>query len=323
VESISFLKILEEKKQKAKKSRWSEHSRIRDMFSFSKLFGGTSKLVEELHAAIDRGNREVAASVLSRLDDSESSAHVLNSLQKCKPFGQAQLMATPLIRAVLSGRRDIVFMLVAKAQIDLNLGDPEQHRTALHFACLHDDESVVQVLLAPDYVDRIDLNLLNNSGSTPLHWAVLCGAKLSVKMLLSAADIEVNARDRDSKTPLALAGDLNSVDLVLAMACRVDVLGHYERLRDCGAADAAATAAAKVDVLRRLADSYCRRAPLMLLCFRVVERERLDAKRRVLPELVVELCFRRSHELAASLPLAIADLNVLTQPDLHPTLQQH
>ena len=55
------------------------------------------------------------------------------------------------------------------------------------------------------FKDKISLTSLDNSKSTPLHWAAYSGAEETVSYLLTLPQIKINAKDLDGQTPLILA----------------------------------------------------------------------------------------------------------------------
>lgn len=52
---------------------------------------------------------------------------------------------------------------------------------------------------------KVDYNLPDQKGSTPLHWAAYSGSEEAAAYLLTLADVKVNVRDNDGQTPLFLA----------------------------------------------------------------------------------------------------------------------
>ena len=71
---------------------------------------------------------------------------------------------------------------------------------------LHTD--TVRALLSRD---DIDVNVLNNKGKTPLHYAIILlkHSKEIVLALLSRQDMHVNIKDNEGKTPLAVFTELD------------------------------------------------------------------------------------------------------------------
>jgi ankyrin repeat protein len=92
------------------------------------------------------------------------------------------------IKLLLDGNPDLIF---SKDSLGL---------TPLHVAALTGRRDVVQLLLA----NKADVNARDKDGYTPLHWAADRGHKDLVKLLLvNRADI--NARLMDGETPLHCA----------------------------------------------------------------------------------------------------------------------
>ena len=88
---------------------------------------------------------------------------------------------------------------------DVNLQD-EDGDTALRYAAFKGAWRCVKVLLAHH---RVDVNLSNNIGRTPLHGAVTghIGHVKCVKLLLQAPGIKINKVDIEGCTPLVFAAN--------------------------------------------------------------------------------------------------------------------
>ena len=128
---------------------------------------------------------------------------------------------TPLHLAVKHGKGDTVKALLGAKDIHVNAVDKDD-RTPLHVAVKYSKGDTVQALIA----EGANVNAVDNKGWTPLHRLAHFGGScidtpfekrnnrrqyqkeivLSIaKSLLEVKGINVNAADKDGKTPLALA----------------------------------------------------------------------------------------------------------------------
>jgi ankyrin repeat protein len=105
----------------------------------------------------------------------------------------------PLSYAVINGNKDVVQMLLAKSSIDLSLADPIQGKTPLSWAITKEHKEIVKMLLA---MDGIDLNHVDKDDNTPLLLAVIRGHKDILEMLLAMDSIDLNPVDESGRTPL-------------------------------------------------------------------------------------------------------------------------
>ncbi|KAF7556987.1 hypothetical protein G7Z17_g1065 [Cylindrodendrum hubeiense] len=109
---------------------------------------------------------------------------------------------TPLHWAAIHRQREFLEFLVIEGA-DLNVVNVDK-RTALHMAIMGKtgaDALLVKVLLS---TGRVNLNLEDSQGWTPLRWATAHGQLKIVEMLLRA-EAEVDARDKDGWTALRWA----------------------------------------------------------------------------------------------------------------------
>jgi ankyrin repeat protein len=118
---------------------------------------------------------------------------------------------TPLHLAAENGHKDVVeFLLSKKADVNaVNKAVNKYEWTPLHLAALLGKEKVVEVLLK---VEEINVNATDQYGWTPSHLAAENGHKDVVEFLLSKK-ADVNAKDKDGKTPL----DLTTNDEIIAL----------------------------------------------------------------------------------------------------------
>lgn len=98
----------------------------------------------------------------------------------------------------------MVKSLLDTDKINVNVKD-DYGRTPLHLAMWQEHAAIVKLLLDTEKVKR---NLRNNAGRTVLHAAALFSDEIRVlvlKLLLDTGKANVNARDNDGKTALDLA----------------------------------------------------------------------------------------------------------------------
>ncbi len=163
----------------------------------------------QLHHAATNGDLEVAQEILS----GGSNAEEVNF--------QDFSGLTPLHRAVVKGHDQIVEFLIRVPEIDVNIQDPKQGCTALHFAVEYGFEKIVDQLLCADAVtiiqnfegltpldvarqkdfSSIAQRILEEENKLPLHQAATNGNCAAVIELLKAG-ADVNAKDKKGLTSL-------------------------------------------------------------------------------------------------------------------------
>ncbi|MCG8340138.1 MAG: ankyrin repeat domain-containing protein [Cytophagales bacterium] len=111
--------------------------------------------------------------------------------------------STPLHWAAGGGHIEVVQLLVENnANVDILAKDAS---TPLHWAAGGGHIEVVQLLI--DKIDKgADVNALGEDGSTALHWAAKWGYLDVVKLLIEAG-AEIDAKDKNKKTPKDLADE--------------------------------------------------------------------------------------------------------------------
>ena len=136
----------------------------------------------------------------------------VNKLSLNKDDGNALMVAS------YNGNTRIVNLLLRHAQINVNLEDVAEGRTALFYATSkhNSPENIIQQLLE---VPHIDINKANKNGETALIHATFHGNAKIVEILLSHKNIDVNTADTTGgKTALFTASrkdDLKVVWLLL------------------------------------------------------------------------------------------------------------
>ena len=140
--------------------------------------------------------------LLLTIDESDASVNETDaqehtSLHKCSIFG------TPTVaKALLESKRAIV-----------DVAEPNENKTPLHFAAAYGDSAMVQILIDHG-ADRL---AFCNGNLIPLHLA--CGCEKddvdAVKILLAEnAETQLNARTEDNMTPLHIAADHGHIGIV-------------------------------------------------------------------------------------------------------------
>jgi ankyrin repeat protein len=112
---------------------------------------------------------------------------------------------TPLMRAALAGRADLVHELLSLG-VDLHLRNADGN-TALWLACVSNDARTVQTLIDAG----IDIDSKNDTGATALMYVASTGKDPLVELLLGAG-ADVLARNQD---------DFAAVDLASTWSCLV------------------------------------------------------------------------------------------------------
>ncbi len=115
---------------------------------------------------------------------------------------------TPLHYAALSGRLDVVKVLIEQEDIFIDATDNEGN-TPLMLALKERHIQVAKLLIESGAI----INIRNNNGDTPLHFAVLIGDAELVRMMLERG-ADVNAQNADGDTPLHVAVRRGYVEIV-------------------------------------------------------------------------------------------------------------
>lgn len=144
---------------------------------------------------------------------------------------------TALIAAIKEEQTDCaIFLIDAKA--DVTLRGTGLARTALHIAVIHNNLPVVAALLESD---RINVNVKDKDGNSPLMLACEKGFEDIALLLISHKSIDVNAQNKDGHTALILSsvkvgGKIKIVEALIDKKADLDI-----RLRDGRSALVAAT----------------------------------------------------------------------------------
>ena len=121
-----------------------------------------------------------------------------------------------LVDAAMDGLVDLMKNILQRPSVDVNYRDNDDHgRTAMHWAALHDDTQVLDILLN----NNAEVNPRDNEGNTSLILAVTADGTGVAQTLLSLTNVEVNAKNNYGRTPLMEAagksGDYEMVKQLL------------------------------------------------------------------------------------------------------------
>jgi ankyrin repeat protein len=122
-----------------------------------------------------------------------------------------EVKKTPLHLAVESGNIDIVTVLLSNPNIQIDIKD-DVDNTPLHTAILEENKDIVKALIDTG----ADVNIVDGFSQTPLHLAVESGNIDIVRALIDAG-ADVNIVDGLDKTPLHLAVEAGNIDIVTAL----------------------------------------------------------------------------------------------------------
>jgi ankyrin repeat protein len=81
----------------------------------------------------------------------------------------------------------------------------------------------VLVLARNELSSHININIQNDFGSTPLHYAIEHNERNIINLLLSQSNIDVNIKDCNGYTPLYYAVEYRKIDIVDALLSNVNI----------------------------------------------------------------------------------------------------
>lgn len=101
-------------------------------------------------------------------------------------------------------------MIIRDKRTDINIQNKNDKATILRLACIYAKEDnlegIIEILLNDN---RINVNIQDSDGDTPLHgavdWAGDSGSDRAVSLLLKHPDIDLNVQNNDLDTPLHVA----------------------------------------------------------------------------------------------------------------------
>ncbi|KAK0432044.1 hypothetical protein EV421DRAFT_1911347 [Armillaria borealis] len=128
----------------------------------------------------------------------------------------------PLGVAAQEGHLEMVKMLLARDDVDVNQTDPERrYRTPLMEAARNGHPEVVRAILESERMDS--LNKVCENGASALFWAVWGGYSGVVRILLAQPGIEATMWDENYESPLMVAAGRGHSDIVRMLLEREDI----------------------------------------------------------------------------------------------------
>lgn len=120
--------------------------------------------------------------------------------------------------------------LSSSLELDVNQSDPELGFTALSKAAYNGNLEIVSLLLARS---DIDVNKKNEDGESPLNTACIFQRKNRklIELLLAHPDIDVNSRSNDDTSPLVTAAIHNEIWLLETLLSRPDILVNISSIQ--------------------------------------------------------------------------------------------
>lgn len=119
---------------------------------------------------------------------------------------QSTRMSTPMFEAVIGNKQDVVKILLARKELEINVSQPIYlDRTILMIATQRKYISIVH-----DVLSRKDLKINQKDlhGNTALSIAANCGSSAAVSALLADNNIDIDSKNRNGNTALILAAKL-------------------------------------------------------------------------------------------------------------------
>ncbi len=128
----------------------------------------------------------------------------------------------PLGVAAQEGHLEMVKMLLARDDVDVNETDPERrYRTPLMEAARNGHSEVVRAILESERMDS--LNKVCENGASALFWTVWGGHSGVVRILLAQPGIEATTWDENYESPLMVAAGRGHSDIVRMFLEREDI----------------------------------------------------------------------------------------------------
>ena len=162
-----------------------------------------------LHRAVEKNHPEIIALLLEQGD-------------RIDPNIQNSEGLTPLALAAQENKVSSLTTLLKSPKVEINKADQKEN-TPLHHAVGKDHPEIIALLL--EQGDRIDPNIQNSEGLTPLALAAQENKVSSLTTLLKSPKVEINKADQKENTPLHHAVEKDhreGIKLLLAQRGRIN-----------------------------------------------------------------------------------------------------
>lgn len=156
------------------------------------MHGATS-----LHLAALKGHAEIVKSIIGDV--------------RCQKLIEDRSGMTEFHQACKHGQLDVVKLLIATSAKYARQPSKKNGRVGLHLACKYDSGYEVAKFLLEAYPDLCRIE--DSNGEVALHHAARGGAVRIVQLLLQQPDININALNKQDRTPLAIAAECGSAAL--------------------------------------------------------------------------------------------------------------
>ena len=125
--------------------------------------------------------------------------------------------------------KDVLRTLLDDRSFNLNQRDFASGNTGLHMACLSQNFNIVQALLDNRQARRINLNIENNEGKTPLMIAASTGNRNIVRHLLKQPKMKLKGHNGDG----AIVDAVSENHFSVALSVAEEIINRGLCLRDC------------------------------------------------------------------------------------------
>ena len=109
-------------------------------------------------------------------------------------------------------------------------------QSMLHYACANGNILIVDLLLKDKYRNKVDMNIRNKEGNTPLHWAAMNNQKEIIVKLLDAG-CDTSVKNSSGHTALQEIQDLGFEDSELLLIDKDKDLDEFIRTCEDAARD--------------------------------------------------------------------------------------
>eukprot|EP00941_MAST-03F_sp_MAST-3F-sp1_P004831 g4831.t1 len=185
-------------------------------------------------------------------------------LWKCRDWASLPMeeKGVAILKAARQGHVEQMYTFLNRGD-DINVRDPnEKNATPLHLATKYDKPEVMKVLLKvpkPPARSSLELNAVDSEGNSALHYALISGHPLPIKLLLKAG-LKLDTRNIAGRTPIMEAcrwGRPSAVYLLLKADHKVKIAKAHAK--ECTSALVDATKALdNHEKLLEDAETHCR-----------------------------------------------------------------